>query len=110
MRVKLSILLFLVIANFNSVAYFDNDNCDENSEFKNDFFKNIKSVEDYVKHNGVREQYNIGVSFLSKYVKISTEKMLNYNNSYESLDAFETDKKEWIEWYELHKCSYLQFK
>lgn len=86
------------------------DDCNENLSFKKEFFNNIENVENYVDGTGDRLKFEKALTFLSKYVKVSRDKMLNYNHSYTSKKDFINDKKNWIEWYKKNKCNNLQLK
>ena len=83
--------------------------CIENKEFKEAFFKNISFVENYMHGKGHRPEYKSGLDFISRYVEVSYEEMLNYSGSYTNIEAFEKDKKRWLEWYEDNKCNNIQF-
>lgn len=86
------------------------NNCDENIGFKNVFMANISKVEEYVSGKGEREEFDNSLKFLSKYVKVSFEEMLNYSNEYTNIDVFNKDKNNWLNWYESNKCKNIQFK
>jgi len=108
-------LIFIIIgaATFASCSTLKNSTskeCNENDSFKKEFFKEIEKVEKYTRGNGDRVEFKNGLSFLSRYVKVSNDKMLNYNNSYTSLEDFENDKRSWMEWYKKNKCGNLQME
>ena len=85
-------------------------NCNENFAFKKAFYRNIEQVENYVVGNGNRLEFKKSLEFLSKYVRVSNEKMLNYDNSYTTIADFKQDKKDWLDWYEKNRCNNLQLK
>lgn len=70
----------------------------------------INSIELYVTGKGDRKAFKESLKFISKYVYVSYDKMLNYNNSYAQYEDFEKDKKEWIKWYETNKCNNIKLK
>lgn len=84
--------------------------CNENAVFKKALFENIDKVENYTLGKGHREDFDSGLQFLSKYVIISYDDMLNYNKSYTSYEAFLKDKAAWLKWYDEKKCSNIQMK
>lgn len=111
MRLAYKILLCVILFVGCKTSKTDNTSqCNENTFFKTEFYKNIKQVEEYVMGNGDRLKFKNSLNFLSKYVKVSNDKMLNYNNSYNSLDDFKNDKKSWSDWYDKNKCKNLQLK
>jgi hypothetical protein len=81
--------------------------CNENLLFKKKFFQSIKDVEEYTVDFGDREKFDLALVFLKKHVYVSSDKMLNYNNAYESVEAFQIDKGNWLEWYKKNKCNNL---
>lgn len=85
-----------------------NNNCVENSEFKEKFFSNIKYVEKNITEVQ-DEKFKNSLYFLSKYVHVSFDKMSNYANTY-PIGVFEEDKKGWLEWYEKNKCNNIKLK
>ena len=48
------------------------------------------------------------LTFISKYVKVSMDKVSNYEIGYPSIEAFEMDKVIWLKWYEANKCNNLK--
>ncbi|WP_298900675.1 hypothetical protein [uncultured Psychroserpens sp.] len=84
--------------------------CNENIEFKDVFMSKINSVEEYSLGKGDRKSFDESLEFLSKYVKVSFEEIMNYANEYTNIDAFKKDKSTWLEWYEKNKCDNIQFK
>lgn len=85
-------------------------NCVENNEFKIIFMSHINEVENYTLGKGERRKYDEGLKFLSKYVKISYEETMNYNNSYTNYNVFQKDKNNWLKWYEENKCKNIQIR
>jgi hypothetical protein len=103
-----------------------NINCNENTSFKVEFFKNVKNVEDFIVMEStthfedfeeyeklITEEkiytYKLSLKFISKYAHVSYESMLNYATAY-PLEVYEKDKQGWLKWYEENKCSNIQFK
>jgi|TARA_R110000751_G_C13784340_1_gene481340 hypothetical protein len=84
--------------------------CNENLLFKEKFFQSIEDVEVYTVDFGDREKFDLALGFLKKHVYVSTDKMLNYNNAYESVEAFQIDKENWLKWYNEMKCNNLTFE
>ena len=96
-------LTFLNCKTANSIG-----NCNENIEFKEKFFTNIKYIEENITE--VQDaKFKNTLYFLSKYVHVSLESMQNYANTY-PIGVFEEDKKGWLKWYEKNKCNNLQLK
>ena len=84
------------------------DLCNENLNFKKVFFENIQNVETKVTMEQ-DESFHKSLKFISKYSKVSFEKMLNYARIYPFV-TFESDKKIWLKWYEENKCKNIHFK
>jgi hypothetical protein len=103
----ITILFFLLCSLLKVSAQ---ENCIENKKFKEKFFLSIQRVEDYVIGKGNKKHFKKSLKFISRYVHVSYDKMLNYNSSYTRYEDFEKDKTEWSKWYELNKCSNLQIK
>jgi hypothetical protein len=106
MRFYISFILVLFSISCSSQKLVSLD-CNENQLFKEKFFQSINNVEEYTIDFGDREKFDSALIFLKKYVFVSTDKMLNYNNSYESIEAFQIDKSNWLEWYKKNKCNNL---
>jgi len=70
----------------------------------------IAKVEEYTLGKGERKEFDNSLKFLSKYVKVSFEEMMNYANEYTNFDVFEKDKNSWLTWYEENRCNNIQFK
>lgn len=85
-----------------------NEKCNENLDFKLEFFNNIKIIDNliYVSQN---EKFHNALKFISKYSHVSSESMLNYARLYPG-GIYEDDRKVWIKWYEDNKCKNIQFK
>jgi hypothetical protein len=85
-----------------------NKKCVENLEFKKVYFENIQNVENLLMKQQ-NESFHKSLKFISKYSKVSFEKMLNYAHIYPG-STFESDKIVWMKWYEENKCNNIQFK
>lgn len=85
-------------------------NCNENMIFKKAFFDKINDVETYMLGKGNRDNFDNALKFLSKYVHVSYDNMLNFTNSYTNLTSFNKDKDNWIKWYDSNRCKNIQFK
>lgn len=106
-------LLFLCNCSTNSQKNTNisvNGKCVENLTFKDEYFKNVKIIEDYMKlqRGEPKNAYN-ALKFISKYSKVSFEDMANYARTY-PLGTFEKDYPNWLEWYKKNKCNNIQFK
>ncbi|MEN9337235.1 MAG: hypothetical protein RLZZ500_2222 [Bacteroidota bacterium] len=97
---------------FSQCTVFKNEikNCNENLKFKDSFMSHISLIENYTMGKGERKQFDEGLYFLSKYVHVSYDDMLNFSSSYTSIKSFNKDKIRWLKWYEENKCSNIQFK
>lgn len=104
--ILLSALCFLSCTTVHKVN-LNNKHCNENISFKNEFFNSINKIEDYVLGKGDKSSFNQGIRFLSKYVHISFNEMLNYDKSYTNYAAFKKDKEEWLKWYEDNKYNII---
>lgn len=82
--------------------------CQENLEFKEEFFKQISIVENIT--YGKERQGNLreSLKFISHYAPVSYGKLQNYTFGY-NLESFEADKAGWLKWYEENKCNNIQF-
>ncbi len=77
--------------------------CDENKEFKEEFFSRI----DYIEKNisvEQNEEFLSSLNFLAHYTHVSFDDMFNYAYTY-PLATFEKDKVIWLSWYESEKCN-----
>lgn len=108
--VFLFLVLGLTLACTRTKVIISDKNCNENVLFKKMFYLNIEKVENYTLGKGERTDFNEALKFLSKYVQISFNEMLNYSNSYVNYEAFNKDKLAWLKWYETNKCENIQFK
>lgn len=125
---KSFIVLFLLFFSCSGVKKVEltNSQCNENIEFKEQFFKNIKVVDDFMAIGSETEfkdideyerimtadrikEFDSSLKFISKYAHVSFESMANYNKSY-PIGVFEKDKEGWLKWYEENKCKNIQFK
>lgn len=84
--------------------------CIENSKFKERYFSSIEKVDNYILEKGDWKEYKKGLEFIAKYTKVSYDRMLNYNNSYTSIEDYKRDKENWLKWYEENKCKNVQIK
>ena len=113
---KKSILPLLLISALWTLSCLDSNktnvktDCNENIEFKNSFMSKISKVEEYTSGKGERSDFDNSLKFLSKYVKVSHEELMNYANEYTNLDVFSIDKNNWLKWYEENKCNNIRFK
>jgi len=105
--ILMSVFCFFSCTPIHKVS-LNNENCNENTLFKNEFFSSIEKIEEYTLGKGDKLSFNQGIKFLSKYVHISFNEMLNYDKSYTNYDAFKKDKKEWLKWYEDNKCNIIK--
>ena len=84
-------------------------------KFKKEFFDNISIVEKYTlertKGTGRTIETNTflqSLNFISKYTKVSMDKVSNYEIGYPSFEEFKKDKSQWIKWYSENKCNNLK--
>jgi hypothetical protein len=82
--------------------------CNENFDFKKEFFENINNVENLIEKSQ-NESFRNSLKFIGKYASVSFESMANYARTY-PIGIFEKDKKVWLEWYENNKCKSIKFK
>lgn len=125
---KSFIVLFLLFFSCSGVKKvgLTNSQCNENIEFKEQFFKNIKVIDDFMAIGSETEfkdideyerimtadrikEFDSSLKFISKYAHVSFESMANYNKSY-PIGVFKKDKEGWLKWYEENKCKNIQFK
>jgi hypothetical protein len=108
----------LIITNlFTSCLLADKmqvNKCNENAKFKKAFFYNVSIAEKYtleqqspVEHKIKAKAFLKSLKFISKYTKVSMDKVSNYVIGYPTYQAFLLDKKEWVNWYNAHKCDNL---
>jgi hypothetical protein len=90
-------------------------NCNENMKFKSEFSQNITLVRNYTLERKSGAEHTIkttdfldALNFISKYTKVSMDKVSNYEIGYPTYETFETDEKEWKKWYESNKCNNIQ--
>jgi hypothetical protein len=83
--------------------------CKENLKFKAKFFDQIALVEKYTneqvtstKHTVKENAFKKALEFIRKYTKTST------GDTYTDMAAFQADKKQWLNWYEVNKCNNLK--
>jgi len=117
MRGVVTILFAMVLISCTSIKNTNTSGCDENKEFKENFFDCVSIIEKYTLQKTKGKGYGIKLSDfesslkkLSQFVEISHKDILNYNYSYPSIEVFEKDKQGWELWYEKNKCKNLQWK
>ncbi|OIQ18129.1 MAG: hypothetical protein BM557_07915 [Flavobacterium sp. MedPE-SWcel] len=103
---KIYTILILLCISCSSIG--KKSSCNENQEFKTEFFKNIKNIEDQMT-KVKNESFDSSLKFISKYTHVSFNSMNNYARTY-PLGIFEKDKEGWLKWYEENKCNNIQFK
>ena len=116
---RVSLIWMLVIITTSCTSYSkisDKIECDENIEFKRDFFYNLSIVEKYTFQHRKSINLNFTVAdkqlidaydFLSKTSNLKLISIANYEIGYVSYEAFELDKKKLLRWYQSNKCSGL---
>ncbi len=109
MKEKLIIVMLSLLS-----AYYSNgqnrkatDTCIENIAFRDTFFRSIENIENF-QLGKTNFGFTDGIDFLSNYVKVSTEEMLNYTKKYTNYKVFKLDKDNWLKWYEENKCSNIK--
>ncbi|WP_298507393.1 hypothetical protein [uncultured Kordia sp.] len=109
---KKSSLILLLITSifFIGCERKESKNCNENIEFKDAFMSSVSKIEEYTSGKGTRKDFDNSLKFLSKYVKVSFEDMMNYSNEYTNINVFKKDKENWLKWYEEQKCNYIKFQ
>lgn len=103
------------------------ENCIENLDFKNEFFKNLSFLDTYYEKDMVpidstdsfeqkvdklmkrKEDYHNALNFFSNYPKIKYKYNSNYNGEIPYYHYL-IEKKRWLLWYEENKCKNIQFK
>ncbi len=115
MKINLKLLFVCLFFTSCILANSSSANCNESRAFKRNFFYNISIVERHTleRKNGLLRTVNNKVflkslTFISKYVKVSMDEILNYEIGYPSIVAFEADKVIWVKWYEANKCKNLK--
>ncbi|MDR6923401.1 MULTISPECIES: hypothetical protein [Chryseobacterium] len=109
------ILTFLLLYNCTSSIKRNNNisingECTENLDFKQEYFKKIEIVKDYIKfHKGESKNTYEALKFIGKYSRVSFEDMANYARTY-PLGTYEKDYPGWLDWYDKNKCNNIQFK
>jgi len=110
MKIFVQVIIAIFFLSCSPLKKTVQGDCVENKEFKNSFFSSIEKVEFYVVGKGDKKSFQESLKFISKYVHVSFDKMLNYNNSYTNYKDFENDKTEWLKWYESNKCNDVKVK
>jgi hypothetical protein len=123
-----SIVLFILFLSCSSSKKGSDVNylCNENLKFKKEFFKHLKIINDFMSIETKTkfvdfdeyeraisvdkvQGFNYSLLFISRYVHVSYDSMLNYARTY-PIAAYKKDKDGWLHWYEENKCNDLQFK
>ncbi len=109
MKIFHIIILYLFILSCKSPGNTkDENNCLENTQFKEKFFYHIKNIDNNI--SVLQDsKFKESVIFLSNYAPVSTNSIMNYSRSY-PIGIFEKDRIKILEWYEESKCNNIQFK
>ena len=107
---KQALLLLILFIYGCSTHRNSTGGCNENENFKKQFFQSIAAVENYMMGLEDKESYLESLNFIAKYTDVSWDKMLNYDSSYPNFEEFLKDKKEWITWYDQNKCNNIRIK
>lgn len=108
--------LYFVLAMFFSFYANAQSKFKDSLDFESNFFKCIDNIESYTYHK--KNQDNIEVNSdlflkslqsIGKYIKVDYGSLLNYSWGYPTYEAFEQDKKKWIDWYEKKKYKHLKW-
>lgn len=105
---KLLIFLFPLVLSSSCTSTIIKNSCHENEEFKNLFFSHIEYIESNISISQ-NEKFRESVIFMSNYVPVSLNRILNYSRTYPT-GVFKNDKIKWIEWYQENKCKNIQLK
>ncbi len=108
LKTTVLLLCFLFVYHSNAKCTKTADTCIENIAFGDTFFNCIKTIENFESGVGYGGYYRKSLYFIGQYVKVSTEKMLNYPNTYTTFNDFKNDKENWLKWYEENKCNNIQ--
>ena len=97
--------------------------CNENIEFKEQFFYHLQVVDEYMRLVNPKDlnidelqklvtqektkNFNISLYFISKYAHVSYESISHSRYPY---GVYEEDKSVWLKWYEENKCNNIQIK
>lgn len=87
---------------------FVNGKCIENLDYKKTYFHHITKIDNLI-YKFQNEEFKKSLQFISKYNYVDWASMANYARIYPA-GAYEKDRKGWILWYDLKKCSNIQFK
>jgi hypothetical protein len=92
-----------------------NSNCNENLKFKDQFFDNITIAEKHTMEKTGNHQSTVSyrrflkaLTFISKYAPVSINPDKKSNAGYPDLKSFQSEKAQWLEWYEANKCNNLK--
>jgi len=100
--------LFFILCINSCQSIKSNPSCNENIKFKEVFFSHIKVIDNNIDKNQ-NEEFRTSLIFISNYAGIERGSLNNYSSSY-PIGIYQSDRKKWIEWYELNKCRNIQFK
>jgi len=110
-----SLTLILVLMNCsasnsaqNNSVIFNNEKCNENLDFKKEYFFHMGIIDSLVSKSQNKE-FKKSLGFISKYSHVSFEDTANYFNHY-PIPTYDKDRKGWLEWYEKNKYNNIQFK
>jgi hypothetical protein len=113
--IKILLLISPFFISCSSMSKLKTDGCNENLKFKDKFFYNISIVEKYTierttvtKHIIETKAFLKSLKFISHYTNVSMEKVANYQIGYPTLEIFESDKSQWLKWYNANKCRNLK--
>jgi hypothetical protein len=105
---KTTLAFFILILVSCAIVTPNKSRCRENKKFKEVFFYHIEYVDNHI--SSVQDStFRKSIIFLSNYVPISTNRIMNYARIY-PISIYEKDRAKLIEWYELNKCTNIQFK
>ena len=113
MKVLRIVLCFNIALSLSScAAQSEVKECRENFSFKKKFFFSISVLEKYTTESTIVQKHTISeqdflkyLNFVSKWTKVPVGNVYNYNIGYLNLEAFNKQKKEWLNWYEINKCN-----
>ncbi len=90
-------------------------NCNENLAFKETFFSNIAIVQKHTEEQVNRSKSTISykqffkaLTFIARYSTVSINIEKGSTAEYPDLQSFQSEKKEWLDWYEDNKCNNLK--
>jgi hypothetical protein len=90
-------------------------NCNENLAFKETFFSNIAIVQKHTEEqvNGSKstityKQFFKALTFIARYSPVSINIEKGSTAEYPDLQSFQSEKAQWLEWYEDNRCNNLK--